>query len=78
MNRDIQGSRQKHSNRDTGTGTWTGKEWDRNTDRDRWTQTGLSLAKPDPSIARGSSSRSCVNCNFIVGWCKAGGVCRNR
>ena len=25
-----------------------------------------------------SSSRSCVNCNFIVGWCKAGGVCRNR
>ena len=25
-----------------------------------------------------SSSRSSVNCNFIVGWCKAGGVCRNR
>ena len=25
-----------------------------------------------------SSSRSCVNCNFIVGWCEAGGVCRNR
>ena len=57
MNRDIQGSRQKHSNRDTGTGTWTGKEWDRNTDRDRWTQTGLSLAKPDPSIARGSGRK---------------------
>ena len=23
-------------------------------------------------------SRSCVNCTSIVGWCKTGGVCRNR
>ena len=66
MNRDTSG--QKHSDRDTGAGTWTGKEWSRKRmgqkhrqgqkDRERGNWTGTGMGTDKQGLGRRTAKRT--------------------